>query len=112
MPANLFEPDPKTERAREWGSDLVSRDLAAAVATKVEQKEWWMLNGDGAICTTLVGLDFAAYRQQQRKVRCAPNLQGQWGIRLGPHANGAMAQTLKDPSSCLLRYGRHLPGKF
>ena len=90
--AHLFEADPTTKFTREWDSDIASRDPAVAVANNVEQKEWWVMGGDGSICTRLAGLDFAERRLQNRPVRRHPNPLGQWGIRLGPNACGAIAR--------------------
>ena len=60
--SHLFNSDPETKYNRAWDVDIVSRALAAADATRVEQSEFRLLKEDGAESTPLDGSDFIAYR--------------------------------------------------
>ena len=95
--APLFPLDPKTNNIRESGTDIAPRALAAASAEKVAQEQWVMSNDSGQRCSPLVGLDFVVYRLRDRVTRRHPNHNGPWGVRLGPNANGALAQKFIDP---------------
>ena len=93
-----FEMDPTTKYTREWGTDIASLAFAAAGATEVEQTDWWMMKEDGSACTPTAGLDFVVSRLKCRLARRHPIHLGQWGVRLGPNAGGAMAQNFGAPS--------------
>ena len=89
---------PDTKYDRECGVGIASRALAASGATKVDQSEFRLLKQDGSESTLLEGLDFIAYPLKNRPARRRPNPQGQWGIRLGPNARGAMAKVFQRPN--------------
>ena len=89
--------DPDATYDRERGRDIVSRALVVANAVRVDPSEWLQMNDDDATATSLVGRDFGVYELPRRNARQHPNAMGQRGARLGPLANGAMSQALKDP---------------
>ena len=91
--------DPGATYHREWGRDIVSRDLAAAEAARVDPSEWLMMNEDGATVTPLVGRDFEVYRLPRRNARRRPNVKSQRGVRLGPRCQWGLSQTFRDPAS-------------
>ena len=93
----FFSLAPDATFDREEHKDAVSVALAAAGATKVNLSEWWMMRENGSAVTPLVGRDFVVYQLKRRNVRRRPKVTNQWGVRLGPHANGSLSQKFHSP---------------